>query len=91
MSNSNRAIIVDDSDPTIQYLGRTWFQDVASQDRIGNFGPTFQHTLHGTKANASFSFKFEGLSLPFGNVVLIIYPPILVQDVPSKFLAPTTA
>jgi hypothetical protein len=54
--------MVDDTDPSIHYTGtgQGWFQDEGSRDGVGNFGATYNHTLHGTKSNGSFSFSFQG-------------------------------
>ena len=57
---STRLIVVDDSDPQIQYSGSGWFRDSGSVDSVGNFGPTYQHSLHGTNSSSSFSFSFHG-------------------------------
>ncbi|KAF8969566.1 hypothetical protein BDZ97DRAFT_1653481, partial [Flammula alnicola] len=55
-----RWVVVDDMNTDIQYSG-PWFQDASgSQDSIGNFGPAYQSTLHGTKANASLAYAFSG-------------------------------
>ena len=60
MSTTNpRSIIVDNVDSSIQYTG-PWFPDQGSENSVGNFGPPYQNTLHGTNANASFSFAFNG-------------------------------
>jgi hypothetical protein len=51
---------VDDVDSQIQYTG-PWFPDQGgSQDSVGNFGPPYQNTLHGTNSSASLSFPFHG-------------------------------
>ncbi|RDB27359.1 hypothetical protein Hypma_004464 [Hypsizygus marmoreus] len=72
MSGRLRRIVIDDSDSGIRYSGQGWFQDSGSQDKFGNFGPTYQHTSHGTNANDSFSFSFEGTSVAvFGTTHLV--------------------
>ena len=58
---SNRLVVVDDTDPNIQYSG-PWFTAQNSQLTTGNFGPPFQSTLHGVSNNASFSYSFSGMS-----------------------------
>lgn len=58
-TNAPRSIIVDNVDPSIQYIG-PWFLDQGSETNVGNFGPPYQNTLHGVQANASFSFAFNG-------------------------------
>ncbi|KAF8801613.1 hypothetical protein BYT27DRAFT_7197850 [Phlegmacium glaucopus] len=57
-----RSIIVDDVDSRIQYTG-PWFPDEGSQDSVGNYGPPYQSTMHGTKSNASLSFAFNGTQI----------------------------
>ncbi|KAF9053163.1 hypothetical protein BJ165DRAFT_1523887 [Panaeolus papilionaceus] len=55
-----RRVRVDDTNPLIQYAG-PWFLDgTGSQDKNGNFGPTYNKTLHGTIQDASLSFTFSG-------------------------------
>ena len=57
---SQRLVVVDDTDSSIQYTGN-WFADTSgSQDNVGNYGPAYQSTLHGTKDDASLSFSFTG-------------------------------
>ena len=58
-TSAPRLIIVDDDDPSIQYIG-PWFPDQGSRDDIGNFGTPYLSTLHGVKTNASLSFAFNG-------------------------------
>ncbi|KAF9561078.1 hypothetical protein CPC08DRAFT_707651 [Agrocybe pediades] len=60
MSQSVRFIVVDDTNPDIQYVG-PWFLDTTgSQDTDGNFGVPYLETLHGTTSSASFSYSFTG-------------------------------
>ena len=59
---AQRLIILDDTSPSINYVG-PWFLDQGSLDATGNFGPAYNHTLHGIKANGSFSFSFHGVLL----------------------------
>ncbi|KAG6812612.1 hypothetical protein H0H92_001831 [Tricholoma furcatifolium] len=60
----SRQVVVDDSDSQIQYSGEGWFADQGSENDVGNFGPTYENTLHGTKENGdSFSFSFSGSSI----------------------------
>jgi len=54
-----RWILVDDTDPRIQYSG-PWFLDRGSQDNLGNFGIPYQSTLHGINTDGSFSYDFRG-------------------------------
>ncbi|KAF9529503.1 hypothetical protein CPB83DRAFT_765016 [Crepidotus variabilis] len=60
---SKRAIIVDDSHPSINYVGDSWISDQGSHDNKGNYGPPFKSTLHGTTSSASFSFQFSGTGI----------------------------
>ncbi|KAF8624378.1 hypothetical protein AX15_005907 [Amanita polypyramis BW_CC] len=61
--SSSRQIVIDDTDPSIVYTGQGWFPDLGTQDTVGNFGQTYLHTQHGTDANNSFVFSFEGTSI----------------------------
>lgn len=56
----DRWVILDDQDSDITYVGN-WFRDSGSKDNIGNFGPPYLHTLHGTSADGSVTFKFNGM------------------------------
>lgn len=51
---------MDDADSTIAYTG-AW-SNVASKslDTLGNFGPTYLGTSHGTNSTASFAYSFQG-------------------------------
>ena len=57
---SNRVVLVDDTDPNIQYSG-PWFTAQNSELDIGTNGPPFQNTLHGVDVSASFSYSFSGM------------------------------
>jgi len=71
---SARLVVVDDTDPNINYIGPSWVQDTSgSQDTIGNFGPAYRSTLHGTKSSASLSYAFNGK---------LVDPVIEVQGLP---------
>jgi len=60
MSDSgSRWVVVDDTGPGITYTG-PWFPDQGSQNSLGNFGPPYLSTLHGTDSDASFSYSFNG-------------------------------
>lgn len=60
MVSPPRQVVIDDSDTQIHYVGAGWFQDQGSLDNVGNFGPTYKKTSHGTKRNDSMSFSFIG-------------------------------
>ncbi|KAF9458804.1 hypothetical protein BDZ94DRAFT_1123479, partial [Collybia nuda] len=62
-TNMVRPIVIDDSDHAIRYSGVGWFQDNGSQDGIGNFGPTYLRTLHGTNVNGGLAYTFNGTSV----------------------------
>ncbi|KAF8163682.1 hypothetical protein B0H34DRAFT_672630 [Crassisporium funariophilum] len=62
LTDRPRPIIVDDTDPGIKYMG-PWFQDQGSQNAVGNWGPVFNNTSHGSKSNASLSYAFNGTSI----------------------------
>ncbi|KAG6826442.1 hypothetical protein H0H92_015769 [Tricholoma furcatifolium] len=51
----SRQVVVDDSDSQLQYSGQGWFADQGSEDNVGNYGPTYENTLHGTKENGDSS------------------------------------
>ncbi|KAJ3875807.1 hypothetical protein F5051DRAFT_52549 [Lentinula edodes] len=57
-----RLVIVDDTDPTIQYSPSSAFSldSTGSLDYFGNGGPVFNQTLTGTTTNASLSYTFNG-------------------------------
>ncbi|KAG5735203.1 hypothetical protein E4T56_gene4807 [Termitomyces sp. T112] len=63
MVSPPRQVVVDDTDSQIGYFGSGWFSDRGSQDTVGNFGPTYNKTSHGTKGNDSASFSFVGSSV----------------------------
>ncbi|KAJ7173077.1 hypothetical protein C8R43DRAFT_840649, partial [Mycena crocata] len=60
-----RRIVVDDTDPAIQYGPSGWFvADPAKLNTMGNFGPVYNTTSHGTStAGSTLSFPFNGTSL----------------------------
>jgi hypothetical protein len=60
-TSAPRFIIVDDVDPSIQYIpSESWYPIQGSRDSLGNFGPPYQSTLHGVNVNASLSYAFNG-------------------------------
>ncbi|KAG6905947.1 hypothetical protein DXG01_016749 [Tephrocybe rancida] len=60
---SPRQVVIDDTNSQLHYSGQNWFRDLGSQDNVGNFGPTYQKTSHGTTGNDSISFPFVGTSV----------------------------
>jgi hypothetical protein len=63
-----RLIVIDDTDPSIQYSG-PWFEVNNAQVDTGINGPPFQNTLHGVNVTASFSFNFSGSIRKFGKTL----------------------
>ena len=59
MSAATRWVVVDDTSNDINYDG-TWFADSGSQDSVGNFGPPYRSTMHGTNSSAALSSNFTG-------------------------------
>ncbi|KAJ4483574.1 hypothetical protein J3R30DRAFT_3698434 [Lentinula aciculospora] len=61
-SSVPRLVVVDDTDPTIQYSPPSAFSldSTGSLDQLGNGGPAFNKTLTGTTTNASLSYTFNG-------------------------------
>ena len=57
---SSRLVLVDDTDPNIQYYG-SWFAAQNTQSNTGTNGPPFENTLHGANVNASFCYFFSGM------------------------------
>jgi hypothetical protein len=55
------AIVIDDTDPTIQYFGN-WITDQGTLDGIGLeiYGPEYNHTLHGTTGSGGVKYIFNG-------------------------------
>jgi hypothetical protein len=79
--------VVDDSDPAIQYSGSGWFRDNrGSLDGVGNFGPTYLHTVHGTNSSDSLSFSFHG---GFHYLFALLSFYYSLQEPLSKFGGPT--
>ena len=67
MSIDNTLVIVDDTDPRVQWNG-PWFttRDYSSE---GWNGAPFLNTLHGISSNGSLTFNFQGSSIPHTNVL----------------------
>ncbi|KAF9440560.1 hypothetical protein P691DRAFT_608922, partial [Macrolepiota fuliginosa MF-IS2] len=58
-----RWVVLDDTDIAIKYTGSWFLLYTTSEDAIGNFGPPYLHTLHGTSTNGSISAKFNGMDI----------------------------
>lgn len=62
MSATPRRIVVDDTDPSIQYGPNGWYvADPTKLNGLGNFGPIFNGSSHATTTSGSaLSFNFNG-------------------------------
>ncbi|KAJ7121026.1 hypothetical protein C8R44DRAFT_671777 [Mycena epipterygia] len=60
-----RRIVVDDTDPSIQYGPNGWYvADPTKLNALGNFGPIFNGSSHATTTSGSaLSFNFNGTSI----------------------------
>ena len=54
-------MLVDDTDPSIQYAGGPWFQDTNTTDNLGYVGLSLFGTLHGVNSSAAITFEFDGI------------------------------
>lgn len=59
-SKPSREIVVDDTDPSIEYSDGGWFFDQGTQDVVGTWGPTFNKSSHGIRTNGSLRMGFRG-------------------------------
>jgi hypothetical protein len=92
MPSARRKVVLDDTDPRIQYAG-DWISNAnGTLDNNGNFGGTFQRTLHGLQGSSgSFELIFEGVveSLCVQNPPPSNYCfPIIIQVRELKYLEP---
>ncbi|KAF8153535.1 hypothetical protein K438DRAFT_2078842 [Mycena galopus ATCC 62051] len=63
-TNTLRQVLVDDTDPAIQYGPEGWFVADPSNLNAGNFGPIYNGTSHATTlSNSTFSYSFNGTSI----------------------------
>ncbi|KAF7368604.1 hypothetical protein MVEN_00184300 [Mycena venus] len=59
-----RKVLVDDTDPSIQYGSEGWFVADPSTLIHGNFGPIYNATSHATtSSNSTLSYSFNGTSI----------------------------
>ncbi|KAF5345412.1 hypothetical protein D9756_010996 [Leucocoprinus leucothites] len=59
----DRWVVIDDTDPDLDYNG-TWFPATTGrQDNVGNFGPPYLDTLRGITTDGSVSFQFNGTAI----------------------------
>lgn len=62
-SHLNRAIVLDDTDSSITYIGPAWTQEngtIGAAEGFGDFEP-YMHTVHKTSADGSVLLDFNGL------------------------------
>ncbi|KAH6888346.1 hypothetical protein BKA70DRAFT_59894 [Coprinopsis sp. MPI-PUGE-AT-0042] len=59
LPHPSRWTVIDNMDPSIRYNGPGWFSTNDAKETVGNFGPTYLSTLHGTNFNAELSFAFN--------------------------------
>ena len=65
-----RWIIVDDTDEAIAYKGPWTATNGMSYNSQGNFGKTYNNTLHGMSSTGSLAFAFKGTgSLIFNKAI----------------------
>ncbi|KAF6761830.1 hypothetical protein DFP72DRAFT_842664 [Ephemerocybe angulata] len=57
---SGRWIVVDDTDPQFSYNGPWQLTSGSKYDAQGNWGKTFNNSLHGLGSSGSLSFTFKG-------------------------------
>ncbi|KAJ7802224.1 hypothetical protein B0H14DRAFT_3488731 [Mycena olivaceomarginata] len=59
-----RQVLVDDTNPSIQYGPEGWFVADPSKLNVGNFGPIYNATSHATtSSNSTLSYSFNGTSI----------------------------
>ncbi|KAJ7353426.1 hypothetical protein DFH08DRAFT_856850 [Mycena albidolilacea] len=59
-----RQVLVDDTDPSVQYGPEGWFVADPSKLNLGNFGPIYNATSHATtSSNSTLSYSFNGTSI----------------------------
>nr|GAT54536.1 predicted protein [Mycena chlorophos] len=60
-----RRIVVDDADDSIHYASSGWYiANPQALNALGNFGPVYKNTSHGTTTNGStLSFRFSGTTV----------------------------
>ncbi|KAJ6580521.1 hypothetical protein DFH09DRAFT_1029835 [Mycena vulgaris] len=58
-----RSVVVDDTDPAIQYGAQGWFVANPSRLQAGNFGPIYNGTSTAASTDSTFSFLFNGTSI----------------------------
>ncbi|KAJ7232655.1 hypothetical protein B0H12DRAFT_1239568 [Mycena haematopus] len=81
MTTPPRQRVVDDTDPSVQYGPNGWFVANPSTLNVGNFGPIYQDTSHGTTSNSNLTFPFNGTGIQvFGTIYVSTNPATNVTD-----------
>ncbi|KAJ6580512.1 hypothetical protein DFH09DRAFT_979214 [Mycena vulgaris] len=62
-ASSPRKVVVDDTDPAIQYSAQGWFVEDPSRLQVGNFGPIYNDTSTASSTDSTFTFAFNGTSI----------------------------
>ncbi|KAG6813716.1 hypothetical protein H0H92_008124 [Tricholoma furcatifolium] len=90
MSQSNWPVVLDDTNPQIQYIGSGWLENsTGDEDGYGTYGVTYNHTLHATQANDSFALSFQGSTIQvYGTVDLALAYNLSTLMSPSGFDPP---
>lgn len=60
MSVAPTWVVVDDTDPQIIYEGPWTATNGVNYDALGNYGRTYNNSLHGVREQGSMSFSFNG-------------------------------
>ncbi|KAJ6622795.1 hypothetical protein B0H10DRAFT_2012910 [Mycena sp. CBHHK59/15] len=77
-----RQVVVDDTDPAIHYGPSGWFvADAETLNGIGNFGPIYNSSSHGTSTdNSTLSFAFNGTSISVMGTINVVTDANNVTD-----------
>ncbi|KAJ7464412.1 hypothetical protein FB451DRAFT_1138830 [Mycena latifolia] len=66
-----RSIMVDDTDPAIQYGTAGWFLADADKLDVGAYGPVYNSTSHATITDAVLSFPFNGTAIAIYGTIAV--------------------
>ncbi|KAF7300367.1 hypothetical protein HMN09_00920000 [Mycena chlorophos] len=68
-----RRIVVDDADDSIHYASNGWYiANPQALNALGNFGPVYKNTSHGTTTNGStLSFGFSGTTVEVTGTIAV--------------------
>ncbi|KAJ7481803.1 hypothetical protein FB451DRAFT_1237221 [Mycena latifolia] len=68
-----RRIVVDDTDPAIQYGPSGWYAaDPTKLNGLGNYGPVYNSSSHATSTSSTLSFPFNGTSVSVLGTIAIV-------------------